>query len=428
MDTIYALASGQGKCGISIVRISGPQAFFVGKALCKICLKPRKATFTKMWDNSGEVIDEGLAVFFEGPASFTGEDVLELHIHGSSAVLDSINCALSRMVSLRMAEPGEFTRRALMNNKLDLAQVEGLKDLIDSETEAQRKQAQRVLSGQLGLKVEEWRSCLVKAIAFLEVMIDFSDEEVPSNVFPEVLRLLSMVKSDLKDELDGVGVAERVRKGFEVALVGLPNVGKSSLLNRLAGREVAITSEIEGTTRDIVEVSMDLNGIPVNFLDTAGLRDSKDPIERQGIEKAKIRSAEADIVVILTNDGMLPADIQEDEKTLVVYTKGDLTGIEGAVSSKTGEGLQLLVSELSRLLKNKMSTIGVATRNRHNVAISRAISNIDQAIEKIDSGWAVDEFVAEDIRSAVSVLEALVGKVGVEDVLDEIFSNFCLGK
>ncbi|MAI57947.1 MAG: tRNA uridine-5-carboxymethylaminomethyl(34) synthesis GTPase MnmE [Rhodobacteraceae bacterium] len=428
MDTIFALASAPGKAGVAVIRSSGPLALLIAEKLCGICPKPRFSQYVKIRDFHGNLIDMGLAVFFAEPGSFTGEDVLELQVHGSKAVFDAISETLLTIEGVRLAERGEFTRRALENNKLDLAQVEGLADLVAAETREQQKQAQRVFSGELGLKTERWRANLVRVKALLEITIDFADEEIPEDVYPEIVGLLAETRSDLKKEVEGVRLAERVREGFEVALVGRPNVGKSSLFNSLAGREAAITSEISGTTRDVLEVRMDLNGLPVTFLDTAGIHETEDKVERIGIERSKERSGHADLTLILTDDGLLPGGIEKESEYLVVYTKGDLTGVRGAVSSKTGAGIQDLVSKVSLILQDKLSGIGVATRTRHRVALSSAIENIDRAKEKLESCTEISELVAEDIRRAIMSLDSLIGKVGVEDVLGEIFSSFCLGK
>ena len=428
MDTIYALASAPGKAGVAVIRLSGPLVATIAEKLCGKCPSPRVASLTNIKDSNGEIIDNGLIVFFQGPKSFTGEDVLELHVHGSKAVFEAVSNTLQFIDGVRLANHGEFTRRALQNNKLDLAQVEGLADLIDAETRAQQKQAFRVLSGKLGEKAEHWRTKLIRARALLEATIDFVEEEVPEDVYPEVVTLLAETRFDLQKEVDGVGVAERVRSGFEIALVGKPNVGKSSLFNILAGREVAITSDIKGTTRDVIEAHTELNGLPVTFLDTAGLHATDNMVECLGIERTKDRSERADVILILTDDGTIPTDIVKENGTLLIYTKGDITGVEGAVSAKTGLGIKELVDKLTSILNEKVSGIGVATRARHKAALISAIHNIEQAKEKIDNGTENIELVAEDVRRSILSLDSLIGKVGVEDVLDEIFLSFCLGK
>ncbi len=272
METIFALASARGKAGVAVFRISGPQALAAGEVLVGHLPAPHRAGLRRIVAD-GEVIDDGLVLVFPQGESFTGEPVVELQVHGSVAVAAALGRVLSAMPGLRLAEPGEFTRRALANGRLDLAQVEGLADLIDAETEAQRRQAERVLQGAVAERVAEWRKLLVRVTALVEATIDFADEDVPVNVAPEVEALLDRLGGELRREIAGSRVAERVRDGFEVAIVGAPNTGKSTLLNALAGREAALTSEVAGTTRDVIEVRMDLDGVPVTLLDTAGLHE-----------------------------------------------------------------------------------------------------------------------------------------------------------
>ena len=427
MDTIYALASAPGKSGVAVVRISGKKSSFIANDLLNGCPLPRSSQLVSIRDRSGTLIDTGLAIFFRGPASFTGEDILELHVHGSTSIVDTLSECLSSFDNVRLAEPGEFTRRALNNNKLDLSQVEGLADLIDSETEAQRKQAQRVFSGELGLLAQVWRTDLTRAVALLETTIDFADEEVPEDVYPEVSDLLLNTKTALLSEASGVFFAERIRSGFEVAILGRPNVGKSSLLNTLAGREAAITSEIAGTTRDVVEVRMDLDGIPVTLLDTAGIHSTDDVIESKGIERALARSKNADLCLVLTDDGDFPELPSMIGEYIVVYTKGDVSGKDEAISAYSGEGIDELTREISSFLSRKTSAVGVASRERHRSAITKAISHLETALKMIGSDGQV-ELLADVVRSAITSLDSLIGSVGVEDILDEIFSSFCLGK
>ncbi len=427
MDTIYALASAPGKSGVAIVRISGPKCSLIANELLDGCPSPRLACLVTIRDQTGVLIDNGLAIYFQAPASFTGEDVLELHVHGSISVISVVLKSLSAFDTVRLAEPGEFTRRALINNKLDLPQVEGLADLIDAETEVQRKQAQRVLSGELGLLAQTWRIDLIRAAALLEATIDFADEEVPEDVYPEVIELLIKTKMALQAEADGVIFAERIRSGFEVAILGRPNVGKSSLLNMLAGREAAITSEIAGTTRDVIEVRMDLDGIPVTLLDTAGIRDTEDVIEGMGIERALERSKNADLSLILTDDGDVPDVSTVIGDYLVIYTKGDVTGKKGAVSVISGKGINELVEKILSFLRNKSLVVGVASRERHRSALMKAVSHIETVLQMAEDDHQA-EFLAEGLRSAVMSLDSLIGSVGVEDILDEIFLSFCLGK
>ncbi len=428
MDTIFALASAQGRAGVSVVRISGPEAQHAASVLCGPLPSPRHPALRAVRDIQGGLIDHALVLVFAAPHSFTGEDVVELQVHGSIAVVWAVLDALAATNCARLAEPGEFTRRALENEKMDLAQVEGLADLIDAETEAQRKQAVRVLSGALGAKVESWRTDLIRAAALLEATIDFADEEVPVDVTPEVSSLLEKVSAGLSEEIAGSFVAERIRLGFEVALVGAPNAGKSTLLNRLAGRDAAITSEIAGTTRDVIEVRMDLNGLPVTFLDTAGLRDSDDTIETIGIARAIERAKQADLRVFLTEEGgaLLLAPEKGD---IVLRAKADLVpDAEGGVSGLTGQGVSELMARITDELQYRSAAAGLATHARHRSAMQRASDDLSAALMQVAHGPVVYDIAAEELRSAIRALEALVGRVDVENLLDEIFSSFCLGK
>ncbi|MCG7520411.1 tRNA uridine-5-carboxymethylaminomethyl(34) synthesis GTPase MnmE [Ruegeria sp. Ofav3-42] len=428
MDTIFALASAQGKAGVAVIRLSGPQAHSAAAKLTDSTLPARGMRVRSLRAADGSRLDDGLILTFQSPASFTGEDVAELQIHGSTASVNAVIRTLSDMSGLRLAEPGEFTRRALENGKMDLTQVEGLADLIDAETEAQRKQAQTILAGELGTLAERWRRDLIRAASLLEAVIDFADEEVPTDVTPEVKSLVSGVMADLHREAEGVKIAERIRTGFEVAIVGLPNAGKSTLLNALAGREAAITSEYAGTTRDVIEVRMDLAGLPVTLLDTAGLRESEDHVENLGIELAKKRADSADLRVFLTENpaelgvSMLADDIQ-------VLPKSDLREpSEGGISGKTGQGIDQLISQISGVLSNKTTSSGIATRERHRAALITARESLAAAMAVLESGPDLYDIAAEEMRTAIRALETLVGRIGVEDLLDEIFSSFCLGK
>lgn len=427
MDTIFALASARGKAGVAVVRLSGPVSH---AAVARFCAAPplRRASLRRLiWQN--EVLDDALVLLFGAGASFTGEDSAELQLHGSTAVVSAVLRALSQIDGLRMAEPGEFTRRALENGCLDLTQVEGLADLIDAETESQRKQAQRVLSGALGQRVEGWRRDLLRAAALIEATIDFADEDVPVDVTPEVSGLVSGLLASLRQEIAGARAAERIRDGFEVAIVGAPNVGKSTLLNALAGREAAITSDIAGTTRDVIEVRMDLEGLAVTLLDTAGLRDSSDQIERIGIERAIARAGAADLrVFLLSHAGEAPMMQPLPEDIVLVGKSDTLASQEGAISGKTGAGLDALIAAISSRLAGRAASAGLLIRERQRIALERSITALESVQMALDRSIYLPELVAAELRSAMRALEALVGRIDVESLLDEIFSSFCIGK
>lgn len=427
MDTIFALATAQGRAGVAVIRISGPQSWDVGTALAGSLPKPRKAGLRRLTASDGTYLDEALVLTFEEKESFTGEKTVELQTHGSIAVVNSILKELGGFSDCRLAEPGEFTRRAMESGRLDLVQVEALSDLIEAETELQRKQALRMFDGAFGERVLSWRQSLIRAASLLEAVIDFADEEVPEDVSAEVSELLKMVIDALNKELTGFQSAERIRSGFEVAIIGAPNVGKSTLLNALAGRDAAITSEIAGTTRDVIEVRMDLSGIPVTLLDTAGLRVTEDTIEALGIARAKDRASAADLRVFLkSGDEAVPDFIEAED--LVFETKADLTGKADAISAKSGEGLDKVIQSITHALQQKVAGAGLATRERHRVSLVMGVKHLEAAERLVSEGSEIYDIAAEEIRTAVRGLESLVGKVGVEDLLDEIFSSFCLGK
>ncbi len=427
MDTIFALATAAGKAGVAIIRISGPEAFAAAGALCGAVPAGGRA-LRKVRGQDGAVIDEALVLGFRKGHSFTGEDVVELHLHGSPAVQKSVLAELAAQRGLRQAEAGEFTRRALENGRLDLAQVEGLADLIDAETEAQRRQAMRVLSGALGDRAEGWRRDLIRAAALVEATIDFADEDVPVDVYPEVTEILARVSGEMQREADGVRIAERIRDGFEVAIVGAPNVGKSTLLNRLAGREAAITSEYAGTTRDVIEVRMDLGGLPVTLLDTAGLRETGDFVESIGIERARQRAAAADLRIYMLLPNEQP-DLDLEGSDIVVAAKIDSFPQDRlGISSKTGEGIDALIGLIQERLEARTQSVGIAMRERHREALLRSLSYLHAANTQIEAGAEMPDLVAEELRSAIRAVDMLVGRVDVEDLLDEIFSSFCIGK
>lgn len=425
METIYALASARGRAGVAVVRISGSAAWSVTQMLAGTLPPPREARVRRL-AHAGTVLDEALVIVFREGQSFTGEPAAELHLHGSTATVSAVLAALSRFPGLRLAEPGEFTRRAFENGRLDLAQVEGLADLVDAETEAQRKQALRVLSGAVGQRTEVWRAELVRAAALIEASIDFADEEVPVDVVPDVRAAVVALLGQLRDEVAAGRVAERVREGFEVAIVGVPNAGKSTLLNALARREVAITSSVAGTTRDVIEVRMDLGGLPVTLLDTAGLREGGDEIEQIGIERTRLRARDADLRVFLVDDEGIPDGVEPQPEDIVVRGKADLGG-EG-VSGKTGQGMDALLRQIGDVLSGRVIPSGVVTHARHRLALERAIASLVSVQDALDTRSAPLEVVAEDLRAARRALEGLVGRVDVEAVLGEIFSRFCIGK
>lgn len=427
MNTIFALASARGRAGVAVVRVSGPRALDAGRALAGSLPVERQAGLRVLRDATGQVLDNSLVLTFPAPHSFTGEDIVELHLHGSPAVQKAVLATLGDMADLRLAEPGEFTRRALENGKLDLAQVEGLADLIEAETEVQRRQALRVFSGELGKRSEEWRAAIIRALALLEAGIDFADEDVPEDVMPEVVELIGQVQGDLTREIAGTMVAERVRDGFEVAIVGPANVGKSTLLNALAGRDAAITSDIAGTTRDVIEVQMDLNGLPVTMLDTAGLRESRDQVEMIGMARAVERAETADLRVILIEREAEQPRVAPGPDDLVVVAKDD-QGQAGGVSGLTGQGIDRVIAHVTKKLEMRVTQQNLATRERHRMAMRRAGDALDEAHRRISAGDTQAELVAEELRSAVRALDVLIGRVDVEDVLDEIFASFCLGK
>lgn len=426
-DTIYALASARGRAGVSVVRVSGPRAWAACRALCGDVPAARRASVRNIWWD-GQVVDQALVICFAEKASFTGEESVEFHLHGSQAVLAAVLSALSAQEGLRAAEAGEFTRRALENGQLDLDQVEGLADLIEAETEAQRRHAMGLMQGRLRQMADRWRDSLVRATALIEATIDFVEEDVPVDVVPEVMELTSGVLANLRAEVRGFDAAERLRDGFEVALVGRPNAGKSTLLNALAGREAAITSTIAGTTRDVIEVRMSIHGLPVTVLDTAGLRETEDEIESIGISRTVDRAAAADLRVFLLDGSDVPL-VAPQPGDLLVRGKADLAQGDGlAVSGKTGQGLPELIDAIGAALDSRMASAATINRARHLEAVSRAIRALESAQSEVMAGPGRVELAAEHFRQAIRALDSLIGRVDVEDVLDEIFSSFCIGK
>jgi len=443
--TIFAPASAVGRAGIAVIRVSGDQAASVFDDLCAKPAEPRRATRVSLrHPASGEVLDDALVLWFPGPHSFTGEDVVELHVHGGRSVIAGVLEALRTLDGFRLAEPGEFTRRAFENDRMDLTAAEGLADLIDAETAAQRRQALRQMGGALGDLYEGWRTRLVGGLAYLEATIDFSDEDIPDGLIEQVqtesLKLREEIEAHLADGRKG----ERLREGVHIAILGAPNAGKSSLLNVLARREAAIVSETAGTTRDIIEVQLDLGGYPVVLADTAGIRDSQDDVEQEGVRRALSRGQDADLKIVLFNGTALneqPDDVLSlvDGFTLPVINKIDLhrpSGplvIEGkaalGLSVKSGEGVDQLLEMLEREVRDRFSVSESAllTRARHREALGECVGALQRALSEDISGRG-PELVAEDLRLAARGLGRITGRVDVEDLLDKIFGDFCIGK
>ena len=428
MDTIFALASARGKSGVAVFRLSGPRAFEVAEAIAGPLPNPRMASLRVMRDATGGRLDSGLVTAFAKGASFTGETVVEFAVHGSLASVAAMERCLAQDHGLRLAEPGEFTRRALENGVLDLTQVEGLGDLLEAETESQRRQALRVLDGALGRLVGGWRAHLVKAAALVEVSIDFVEEDV-GNFDDQIRAELTEVADGLRGEIAGQGARERVQSGFEVALVGSVNAGKSTLLKALAGRDAAITSDIAGTTRDVIEVRMDIGGFAVTILDTAGLRETGETIEALGIARGQKRAQAADLRIILCDGPDTPPPVDVQPGDIVVLGKADLfPDVPDGVSGLTGHGVDSLLGRIAETLAGRVARDGVSVRRRHLQAMQAALGPLEQSIEKLRSGEYIAELVAADIRQAIGALDVLIGKVDVEDLLGDIFASFCIGK
>jgi len=438
LDTIYALASGQGRAGIAVVRVSGPQAFDSLKSLTSIDFKPRMATLAHLkTPNDGVLIDEAVVITFVAPNSYTGEDTVEYNIHGGSAVRDSLFQALSAMDGHRMAEPGEFTRRGFENGRMDLTQAEAVADLIHAETEAQKQLALCQMGGALFDLYQGWATQLVRALAYAEAQIDFADEDLPEDeVKSHVMPVLNNVSRETLAHLNDGNKGEIIREGLKIAIIGAPNAGKSSLINALAKRDVAIVSDIAGTTRDVLEVSLNINGLPVILYDTAGLRDeTTDVIEKIGIERAESKANEADFKILLfdvSKDMDSETLSHKDDKSIIVMNKMDLGGndithsAQCCLSIKTGEGLDDLINSVSRETKHILEDLHsspILTRERHRTALEDVLSHIDRA----QKGFSPD-MIAEDIRLAVRAIGKITGKTDVEDLLDIIFRDFCIGK
>jgi tRNA modification GTPase len=447
-NTIFALSSGRPPAAIAVVRISGPQARLTLEKTIGRVPAARQAAYVHVRDpNNNEIIDEALALWFPGPNSETGEDVAELQLHGGRAVVAAVVDLLSEIEGLRQAEPGEFTRRAFENGKLDLTAVEGLADLISAETEAQRRQAYRQLKGLLGDRAETWRRQLIEALALVEARIDFSDEaDVPEDLVGPALTMVRRLREELAQALAGAGRGERLRDGLVVAIAGPPNAGKSTLLNRLARRDAAIVSPIAGTTRDVIEVHFDLEGYPVTLLDTAGISESEDPIEQEGVRRARQRASEADLVIWVEDcqgrlnqmepqagEGRPPVwHVQNKIDANPRQTKNNSqTSISSSIvlrlSALTGQGVEELVDSLCRYTKEFFGAeSGLITRKRHRQALETTKAALDRALSEGTDGR--EDIIAEELRFAAQILGKLTGRIDVEDILNVIFQDFCIGK
>jgi tRNA modification GTPase len=431
------------------VRVSGPKAGGILQGLTKDVLPgPRRATIRRFFTKFGEVIDQGLVLWFPAPASFTGEDVAEIHVHGGRAVVQTILDALANYREARMAEPGEFTRRAFANGKLDLTEAEGLADLVAAETEAQRRQALRQMNGDLGRLYEGWRAGLIGALAHLEADIDFPDEDLPQETAQKVRPRILALRDEIARHLDDNRRGERLRAGLGIAILGPPNVGKSSLINYLAQREAAIVSAKAGTTRDVIEVELDLGGYPVLIADTAGLREVADEVESEGIRRARARALQADLKILMFDAETWPGKIGEfgsliDGDTFIAINKIDLQPIKPppndiAIDTKgivpisvlNGFGMQNLLDRLVAAIVSKWSLGETATitRSRHRQALTECVSALNRYMSATLSAEFLPELAVEDIRLAARALGRITGRVDVEDILDVVFADFCIGK
>ncbi|CAA2101320.1 tRNA modification GTPase MnmE [Methylobacterium bullatum] len=430
--TIFAPASGFGRAAVAVIRISGPASSFLLGAMAGRLPAPRRLSLRTLRDPAtGDVLDSALIVWMPGPATFTGEDMAELHLHGGLAVRSAVMASLAAHAGCRLAEPGAFSRRAVENGRMDLTGAEGAADLIDAETDAQRRQALRQLDGVLGRKVADWRDRLIDLLAGAEAALDFSDEgDVDEAALDAALHVKARA---IRDEIDMTLAdgrrGERLREGFVVVLSGPPNVGKSTLLNALSRREAAIVSAIPGTTRDLIEIRCDLGGLPVLIVDTAGLRDTADPVESEGIRRTRKRMEQADLVLALrVGDHSADDGLTLSDRTILVRTKADL-GSDGdgklAVSALTGQGIDRLLDLIEA--RAEAALVGgdaLVTRERHRDGLTRCRDHLDRVL----SGPALPELLAEDLRLAVRALGEVAGRVGVEDMLNRLFSGFCIGK
>lgn len=436
-DTIFALASAAGRAGVQVIRLSGPSAGPALQALSGTLPAPRRARLAALRDPaSGEIFDRALLLWFPAPASFTGEDVAELHLHGGRAVLNAALQALTGL-GLRLAEPGEFSRRAFENGKLDLTEAEAIADLVDAETAAQRRQALRQMEGALGALYDGWRHRLTRALAHLEADIDFPEEDLPGGLSDAVRPVVQTLLAELTAHLADQGRGERLRDGISIAILGAPNAGKSSLLNAIARRDVAIVSNQAGTTRDVIEVQLDLDGYPVLLADTAGLREAADQVESEGIRRALERAARADLKLLVFDGTAAEPDAAtlalEDDDCLLVMNKADAPGASPPLSARpvllvsahSGEGLPALLAALSAAVAQRYAPSGAPalTRARHRAALEESRDSLQRALSA-----PLPELAAEDVRLAARALGRITGRVDVEELLDVIFRDFCIGK
>jgi tRNA modification GTPase len=432
-DTIFATASGHGRAAVCLIRISGPESRTVLERMMGRMPEPRRAVVrTLKHPTTGEPLDQALVLWMPGPGSFTGEDQAELQIHGGLATRAAVLRALGGIDHCRPAEAGEFTRRAFLNGRMDLAQVEGLADIIDAETEAQRRQAMLQLGGRLGNAAESWRESVLQVLALLEASLDFSDEgDVPEDLEEEILGMIDRVRGEIGRAMANRR-GERLREGLTVVLAGPPNAGKSTLLNALARRDVAIVSPIAGTTRDVIEVHCDLGGLPVIIVDTAGLRESGDMIEQEGVSRARARARNADLVLWLVPPEEEESEPPQAQRLLRIGTKSDLNRVrldcDLMIAAATGEGLPELIARLEEEASALMGQgDAILTRERHRNALERAHAALERARAMLVAHGPL-ELAAEEVRLAARAVGEITGRVDVEDVLDRLFSSFCIGK
>lgn len=432
-DTVFALSSGQLPSGIAVIRISGPRCRFVIETMAGELPSPRKASLREIVSFQDEqVLDQGLVLWFPGPASFTGEDCAELQIHGGRAVVSAVLRSLGSIDGLRMAEAGEFSRRAFENGRLDLTELEGLSDLIAAQSEAQRKQAYFQSRGQLRQLLEDWRHRLIHMRALVEADFDFSDEEdVPGSVADGVWDQARELRDEIAVHLDDGRIGEIVRDGFRIVLMGLPNSGKSSLLNALSKRDVAIVTEIAGTTRDLIEVELDIGGYLVVICDTAGIRESSDVIEQEGVRRAKEAGKQADMIIWLWEAGVKDGDPETNPDNQIIIRSKDDDGTMNTdfmtISTETGVGMEILISAIGARLETLSSHVdrGLVTRERHRLALVDAVEELNIAVEDVSGP---SDLRVEYLRKASDHVGRIVGRVDVEDLLDVIFAEFCVGK